>query len=63
MNLISLLVTILILALIAGVVWWTLNQITLPPPVRMIVNVALGIICILVLLGMVVGGVPVVRLG
>jgi uncharacterized membrane protein YwzB len=47
---ISLLVTILVLALIFGLVWWAIGMIPLPPPFGMIVQVALVLIFVLVLL-------------
>jgi len=57
MNLINLLVTIIVIALIFGLVWWVLGQMPLPEPFRMVINVVLGLICILVLLGLVFGGI------
>ena len=65
MNLVNLLVTVLILALIFSLVWWVLGQMPMPEPFRMVVNVILGIICVLVLLGLLFGGisVPTLRLG
>ena len=47
---ISLLITLLIFALIAGLIWWALQQIPLPPPVRMVIVVVFVIILVLVLL-------------
>ena len=52
---ISLLITLLIFALIAGLIWWALQQIPLPPPIRMVVIVVFVIILILVLLEMLPG--------
>lgn len=57
MNLISLLVTILILGLIAGIVWWGINQIAMPAPFK---SAAIGVfvlIVVLVLLGLLTGHV------
>lgn len=48
MNPIGLIVTLLGVALIIGIAWWALDQIPLPPPIRMIVVVIVAIICILV---------------
>lgn len=65
MNLVSLLVTILILALIFSLVWWVLGQMPIPAPFRMVVNAILGLIAIIVLLSMLFGGinVPTLRIG
>ena len=64
MSLVSLLVTVLILALIFGLVYWVLAQIPLPPPFGMAAQVILGIICIVVLLGVLFGSIniPALRL-
>jgi len=48
---ISLLITLLIVCLVAGIVWWALQQIPLPAPVRMIVVVVFALI-----LGSALGG-------
>jgi uncharacterized membrane protein YwzB len=52
---ISLLITLLIVCLVAGIVWWALQQIPLPAPVRMIVVVVFALILILVLLSFLPG--------
>jgi uncharacterized membrane protein YwzB len=64
MNLVSLLITVLILGLIFGIVWWGIQQISMPPPFK---NVAIGIfvlIVVLVLVGLLMGdgNVPMIRL-
>lgn len=43
---IGLLITLLVIALIIGIAWWALQQITLPPPVHMAVVVIIAIIAI-----------------
>lgn len=53
----DLLVTIIIFAIVAGLVYWLVLQLPLPEPFAMIVRVAVILICILLLLGMVTGGV------
>lgn len=53
----DLLVTIIVFAIIAGLVYWLVLQLPLPEPFAMIVRVAVILICILLLLGMVTGGV------
>jgi heme A synthase len=64
MNLISLLITIIIIAVVFGLVWWILQQMPLPEPFKMVVNVLIGLIAVLVLLGLLFGGinVPGIRL-
>jgi len=64
MNLVNLFITVLVLALVFGLVWWILGQIPIPEPFRMVVNVIIGIIAVLVLLGLVFGGVnlPLIRI-
>jgi len=47
---ISLLISLLIFALIAGVVWYVLTLIPLPPPFNTIVQLVFLLICVLVLL-------------
>ena len=53
----DLLVTIIVFAIIAGLVYWLVLQLPLPEPFAMIVRVAVILICILLLLGMVTGSV------
>jgi len=65
MNIVSLLVTVIILGLIFGILWWGINQIPMPAPFK---SVAIGIfvlIVVLVLLGLLTGNVnfPTLKLG
>ena len=65
MNLIGLLITVIILGLIFGVLWWGIQQIPMPAPFK---SVAIGIfvlIVVLVLLGLLTGNVniPILKLG
>jgi Co/Zn/Cd efflux system component len=46
----SLLVTILIVALIFAIVWWALERLILPEPIRMVIIVIVALIAILWLL-------------
>lgn len=48
--LISLLITLLIFALVAGVIWYIINLILLPEPFGLIVRVVFMLICVLVLI-------------
>ena len=59
MNLVSLLIAVLVLALIFSLVWWILGQMPIPQPFRWVVNAVLGIICVVVLLGLLTGGVSI----
>lgn len=47
------LVTLLVLVLVFGLVWWAITQIPLPPPVKIVVSVVLAIIAIIALLELV----------
>lgn len=47
---ISVLITLLVLCLIAGIIWWALGLIPLPPMARNIVGVVFAIILLLWLL-------------
>jgi heme A synthase len=64
MNLISLLVTIIVIALVFGLIWWVLGQMPIPEPFRMVVNALFGLIAVVFLLGLLFGGinVPVLRI-
>lgn len=35
------------LLLIVAIAWWAINQLSLPPPIRMIVIVVVAVLCIL----------------
>jgi hypothetical protein len=52
---IPLLITLLILAGIVGVAWWAINQVPMPPPIRILVVVIMAIIVIIVLLSLLPG--------
>lgn len=56
---VHLLIWLLILVAIVGIVWYVLQNVPLPPPLRIVVMVIVAIICIIFLLqlgGMVDGG-------
>ena len=63
-NLVGLLVTVIILALFFYVAYWLLSKIPLPEPFGVIVQVILGLIILVVLLGLLFGQIhtPVLRL-
>lgn len=54
----SLLISILIVCLIVGVIYWALSVLPLPPPVRMVVQVVLAIIVVIWLISLLSGGLP-----
>jgi len=60
MDLISLLVTIIIFALIFWLATWIIRQ-TLPAEVQKIALVIVGVIALLILLSMITGYVPLLR--
>lgn len=56
-----LLIWLIIIVAAFGIAWWILSQIPIPPPMRVVVNVVLGIIALIMLLwlaGSVLGGPP-----
>ena len=54
---IGLLLTLLVFCLIAAIIWWVLQQLPLPQPIRMVVIVVFALIAILLLLQMLPLGV------
>ncbi len=52
----ELLITLLVLVAIAGVVWWVLQSVPLPEPLRIVVVVIVAIIAIVLLLRFLPGG-------
>jgi hypothetical protein len=59
---INLLVYVLVLCIVFGLIFWLLQMLPLPAPWGQVVQVVAGIICILILLGLVFGGISVPRL-
>ena len=53
------LISLLILVLVAGLLWWAISQIPLPQPLGMVVQVVFVVIFALILLGMLSGHFPV----
>ena len=43
----SLIVSLLVVCLILAIAWWAINQLTLPPPVRMVVVVIIVFVWII----------------
>ena len=52
----ALLIPLLVFCLIAAIVWWVIGQLSLPPPIRMVVIVVFALIAIAILLQFVGGG-------
>lgn len=59
---ISLLITLIVFCIIAGLVYYLLGLLPLPPPFKNVIMIAFICICILVLLGWLFGGVELPRL-
>lgn len=51
----SLLITLLVFLLIAAIVWYVINALSLPPPIRMVAIVVMAIVAIVMLLQLVPG--------
>ena len=51
----SLLVSLLIVCLILGIVWWIITLIPVPPPMVWVVRVIFAIICLIVVLSLMFG--------
>lgn len=62
MDLISLLVTLLIYGLILSILWWAISQIPIIQPFAWAVHVIFAIIVVILLLSLLTGGAPVIRL-
>lgn len=52
---ISLLIYLVVILLIFSVLWWVLNQLTLPQPVRMVAVVIFALVVVVFLLNLVGG--------
>ena len=59
---IALLINVLILLIIFGVIWYIVTLIPLPEPFLKVAQIVLLVIFLLVLLGIFVGGVPLLKL-
>ncbi len=62
MDLISLLVTVLLVGLILWLATWIIGQIPMPAPFKTVALVIVGVIGLLILLSMLLGGLPLPRL-
>lgn len=62
MDLISLLVTIVVLGLVFYLIYWIVGQIPMPEPFKTVALVIIGLIAVILLLGLLFGGVSLPRL-
>lgn len=65
MSLVSFLITLLILCIIGGIVWYILKMLPLPPQLRVVVEIIFLVVCVIILLSFLFGGVtlPSIRIG
>lgn len=54
-GLLTLLITLIVVLAIIAIAWWAINQLTLPPPVRMIAVLLIAALAIVVLLNLLPG--------
>lgn len=52
----SLLISLLVLLVVFAIVWWIIQQLGLPAPIRMVAAVITGLVAIMILLRFVPGG-------
>lgn len=57
MSLITLLVYIIVFAVVAGLIFWLLGQLPLPAPWAQVIRICAVLICVLLLLGILFGGI------
>jgi uncharacterized membrane protein YwzB len=58
-NLIGLLVTVIVLGIVFYIVWWFLGRMGLPEPFGKVAEAILALICVIILLGLLFGGIQV----
>jgi Zn-dependent protease with chaperone function len=58
MDLITLLIYIIVLGLVFYILWWLLGKVGLPEPFNKIATMILALICVLVLLNLLFGILP-----
>ena len=56
---ISILISLAVFCIVAGLIYWLVMQLPIPEPFAMIVKVCAIVICILLVLGVLFGGVSV----
>jgi VIT1/CCC1 family predicted Fe2+/Mn2+ transporter len=62
-NLISLLITIIIMGLVFYLLWWLLARINLPPPFNKVAQVIVALVAVVFLLSVLFGGISLPRYG
>lgn len=60
---INALFSLIIFAIVAGLLYWLVLQLPIPEPFLTMVKIGVVLICILVLVGVLTGGVPLPYLG
>jgi|GEM_PF-2070266 hypothetical protein len=65
MDLLGLLVTVVILGLIFAVLWWGIQQLApkVPPPFATVMQVLFVLVVVVVLISLLLGHIPPVKLG
>lgn len=53
---VSLLISLLVICAVLGILYWVFTQLSLPPPIRMVVAVIFAIVAIILLLRFIPGG-------
>jgi hypothetical protein len=62
-NLISLLITIIIMGLVFYLLWWLLARINLPAPFNKVAQVIIALVAVVFLLSVLFGGISLPRYG
>jgi hypothetical protein len=64
MDFFGLIVTLVIIAIVLGIAWWIVIQIPLfAGGANWILRVAFGLICLLIVIALVAGKIPVIKFG
>lgn len=58
----GILITLVILCLILGLIWWACDMLPIPAPLKMIIHVAIVLVAVIYLIGLLTGGVSLPRL-
>jgi divalent metal cation (Fe/Co/Zn/Cd) transporter len=56
MSLFTLVIVIFIVLAAASLIWWGISRISLPEPVKTVILVVFGLLCLLVIYHFVIGG-------
>ena len=64
MDFFSLIVTLVVIAIVLGIAWWIVTQIpAFGGGTHWIVRVAFGLICLLLVIALFTGNIPVIKVG